>query len=123
VAQKRHLRLAGNRPTALEGRVEVYRSGDWVTVGDQTFDFREATVVCRELGLGAAVKAVKRAAYGRGYGRVWTNILNCTGRENSIHDCPLVKRSFSSLCYHGNDVGVVCAGPVMKQITNQCVKH
>ena len=123
MAQKRHLRLAGNRPTNLEGRVEVYRSGAWVTVCDQTFDFREATVVCRELGLGAAVMAVKRAAYGRGYGRVWTDVLNCTGRESSIHDCPLVKRSFSSLCYHGNDVGVVCRGPVMKQITNQCVKQ
>jgi len=123
VAQNRHLRLVGNRPTALEGRVEVYHSGARVTVCDQTFDVREATVVCRELGLGAAVKAVKRAAYGRGYGRVWTNIRNCTGRENSIHDCFLVKRSFSSLCYHGNDVGVVCAGPLMKQITNQYVKH
>ncbi|KAL9986144.1 hypothetical protein ACROYT_G000235 [Oculina patagonica] len=123
VAQKRHLRLAGNRPTDLEGRVEVYRSGAWVTVCDQTFDFREASVVCRELGMGAAVKAVKRAAYGRGYGRVWTDILNCTGREGSIHDCPLVKRSFSSLCYHGNDVGVVCAGPVTRQLTNRCVKQ
>lgn len=94
-----------------------------MTVCDQTFDFREASVVCRELGLGAAIKAVKRAAYGRGFGRVWTDILNCTGRESAILECPLVKRSFSSLCYHGNDVGVICAGPpTAKQVTNRCVK-
>ena len=122
VAQKRRLRLAGNRPTDLEGRVEVFRLGAWVTVCDQTFDFREATVVCRELGLGFAIKAVKRAAYGRGFGRVWTDILNCTGRESSIFDCPLVKRSFSSRCYHGNDVGVMCGGPITRQLSNRCVK-
>ena len=122
VAQKRRLRLAGNRPTDLEGRVEVYRSGTWATVCDQTFDFREASVVCRELGLGSAVKAVKRAAYGRGFGRVWTDILNCTGRESSIFDCPLVKRSYSSLCYHGNDVGVMCAGPITEHLSSRCLK-
>lgn len=122
VAQKRRVRLAGTRPTDLEGRLEVYRSGTWDTVCDQTFDFREASVVCRELGLGSAVRAVKRAAYGRGYGRVWTDILNCTGRESSIFDCPLRKRSFSTRCYHNNDVGVVCAGPITTQLSNRCVK-
>ena len=122
VAQKRRVRLAGKRPSDLEGRVEVYRSRAWITVCDQTFDFREASVVCRELGLGSAIKAVKRAAYGRGFGRVWTDILNCSGREKSIFDCPLKKRSFSSLCYHGNDVGVMCAGPITKQLSNRCVK-
>ena len=122
VAQTRRLRLAGNKPTDLEGRVEVFRFGSWFTVCDQTFDFREASVVCRELGLGAAIKAVKRAAYGSGYGRVWTDILGCTGRESSIFDCPLVRRSYSSLCYHRNDVGVKCAGPITKHISNRCVK-
>lgn len=122
VAQKRRLRLAGLRPTDLEGRLEVYRGNTWITVCDQTFDFHEASVVCRELGLGPAVKAVKKAAYGRGFGRVWTDVLKCTGREKSIFDCPLQKRSFSSLCYHGNDVGVQCAGPVSKYLSNQCLK-
>lgn len=122
VAQKRRLRLAGLRPTDLEGRLEVYRGNTWMTVCDQTFDFHEASVVCRELGLGPAVKAVKKAAYGRGFGRVWTDVLKCTGREKSIFDCPLQKRSFSSLCYHGNDVGVQCAGPVSKYLSNQCLK-
>ena len=93
-----------------------------MTVCDQTFDFHEASVVCRELGLGPAVKAVKKAAYGRGFGRVWTDILKCTGREKSIFDCPLQKRSFSSLCYHSSDVGVQCAGPVTKHLSNQCLK-
>ena len=122
VGQKRRVRLAGKRPTDLEGRVEVYRAEAWVTICDQTFDFREATVICRELGLGPALKAVKRSAYGRGYGRIWTDILNCTGRESTIFDCPLVKRSFSSRCYHSNDVGVQCAGPIGKHLTNRCQK-
>ncbi|XP_068740263.1 scavenger receptor cysteine-rich type 1 protein M160-like isoform X1 [Montipora capricornis] len=122
VAQKRRLRLAGRRPTDLEGRLEVYRDGTWITVCDQTFDFHEASVVCRELGLGYAIKAVKKAGYGRGFGRVWTDVLNCNGRENSIFDCPLEKRGFTSLCYHGNDVGVQCAGPITKHLSNRCMK-
>ena len=122
VALRRRLRFAGNRPTDFEGRVEVHRNGAWETVCDQTFDFREASVVCRELGLGPAIKAVKKAAYGRGHGRIWKDVLNCTGREATIFDCPFVARAFSAVCYHGNDVGVLCAGPRRKHLSNQCVK-
>lgn len=123
VGQKRRIRLAGANSSELEGRLEVFVNGAWSTVCDKTFDFREASVACRQLGLAGAVRAVKNTAvYGRGSGVIWSNDLNCTGRESSLFDCPNGPGRLR--CYHNSDVGVVCKGsaPGTYQ-TNQCLKR
>ena len=40
--------VGGESP--LEGRVEVYRSGEWRTVCGVGFDENDAKVICRSLG-------------------------------------------------------------------------
>ena len=43
------LRLIGGN-SSLEGQVEVCVHGEWGTISDDSWDFHDAIVVCRELG-------------------------------------------------------------------------
>ena len=94
-----------NGPTKYEGRVEVHRNGEWGTVCDREWDLNDAQVVCKELGFGNAVAAMRNAFYGQGRGSVWLGNLQCVGTEWTIGNCPHSGRLY---CYHNNDAGVKC---------------
>ncbi|MBN3311703.1 C163A protein, partial [Atractosteus spatula] len=101
------LRLVG--PSNCSGRVEVRFEGSWGTVCDDSWDLQDAQVVCRQLGCGAAVRAVGDASFGRGHGAIWLDEVKCVGDERHLWDCcrsPLGQ----SDCAHKEDAGVVCTG-------------
>ena len=46
------VRLAGGNISSYEGRLEVYYSGTWGTVCDDSFSYVDARVACKSLGFG-----------------------------------------------------------------------
>ncbi|XP_036374390.1 antigen WC1.1-like [Megalops cyprinoides] len=100
------LRLVG--PNKCSGRVEVRIEGSWGTVCDDSWDMREAQVVCRQVGCGEAVRAEVNATFGRGSSTIWLDEVNCTGDELHLWDCCRSPLNQSD-CSHKEDAGVTCA--------------
>ncbi|XP_033115403.1 neurotrypsin-like isoform X2 [Anneissia japonica] len=99
------IRLAGNSDT--RGRLEYLYRGQWGTVCDNHFDMLDATVVCRELNLGNAVKVLTGVGGARDSSPIWLDDVECTGKEQHLSACPSTSQHS---CTHDEDVGVECTG-------------
>ncbi|XP_039770209.1 antigen WC1.1-like [Ornithorhynchus anatinus] len=105
---RRNIRVIGGENNC-SGRVEVWHSGTWGTVCDDSWELPNAEVVCRQLDCGSAVVALKEAAYGPGTGTIWMDEVACKGQEASLWDCPAGPRGQSD-CKHKEDASVKCSG-------------
>ena len=96
----------GVRDTS-RGRVEILVNREWHTVCSQGFGFKEANVICNQLGLNGA-RTVRTGYYGEGTGGiVAVRNRGCDGGEGNFFDCDL---SFALDCSHTDDVGIECIG-------------
>ena len=102
------VRLVDGTDSILQGRVEVFYNGTWGTVCDDSWDLIDASVVCRELGYGRAVKASVSATFGRGNGTIWMGDVRCTGNERLLTECRHNGWGKQN-CEHSEGVGVDCA--------------
>ena len=73
---------------------------------DDAWDLDEAQVVCRQLGYGSAVSALRGASFGEGTGGQWEASWHCSGSEASLLSC----RTTVSSCSHSEDASVKCSG-------------
>ena len=137
VPSEGQLRLVqGNYTTSAltSGRLEIYRSGQWGTVCDDSWGQTEADVACRQLGYTGAtgfgtssnlglVRSIMFAlsiykgqheqillfplnSFGAGSGRIWLSNVACSSSSSDLLSC-----SFSSsfICFHFEDVGLHCS--------------
>ena len=86
----------------------MYHNGQWGTVCDDGWDLNDAQVVCRQLNLGQALLTVPNSFYGRSYGRIWLNNVNCAGYEATIGNCTHSGWGNAN-CNHGEEAGVLCS--------------
>nr|XP_016853383.1 PREDICTED: soluble scavenger receptor cysteine-rich domain-containing protein SSC5D-like [Anolis carolinensis] len=106
ICSEAHLVNGTNR---CSGRVELFHNKQWGTVCDAGWDTYDAQVVCRELGCGNALKAFRGAHHGQGFGPIWLEGVNCTGKETSLRECPQNPWG-EHHCNHSQDASVECTG-------------
>ncbi|XP_069120537.1 scavenger receptor cysteine-rich domain-containing group B protein-like [Argopecten irradians] len=99
--------VEGSSP--FEGRVEVFHNGRWGTICDDSWDERDARVVCRQLGYSGGI-ARSHAYFGRGEEPTWLDDVRCDGSETRIQECRSSPWGNEN-CNHGEDAGVVCTDP------------
>nr|XP_061806380.1 deleted in malignant brain tumors 1 protein-like [Nerophis lumbriciformis] len=113
------LRLV-NGTNRCSGRVEVYHDGIWGTVCDDSWDIRDAQVVCRALDCGTAMTAKSGAYFGEGGGQIWLDDVGCLGNESSLLQCPHSPFGDTN-CNHVEDASVMCSASIrLINGTNQC---
>uniref|UniRef100_A0A4W3GI59 SRCR domain-containing protein n=1 Tax=Callorhinchus milii TaxID=7868 RepID=A0A4W3GI59_CALMI len=100
------LRLVGGR-SRCSGRAEIYYTGSWGTVCDDSWDAREAAVVCRQLGCGAVIDTTPGSC-GRASEPIWLDELSCAGNESVLWECPSAPWGQHN-CLHKEDVSIVCS--------------
>ena len=92
--------------------MEVKHQGEWGTVDDMEWTLKDASVVCRQLGCGAAIGFPGGAYFGPGLGPIWLLYVSCEGVESTVSDCRHsdIKDYRNDSLSHDCDAGVVCSG-------------
>ncbi|KAK3517747.1 hypothetical protein QTP70_018084 [Hemibagrus guttatus] len=112
------IRLVGSGGDCA-GRLEVFHSGSWGTVCDDSWDIEDAQVVCRQLQCGVALSTHIPAWFGPGTGSIWLNEVECEGNETSLWNCRF-QLCEEGECGHHEDVGVVCSEFKEIRLTEGC---
>ncbi|XP_041035675.1 scavenger receptor cysteine-rich type 1 protein M130-like [Carcharodon carcharias] len=115
-SEHRALRLQ-NGPSRCQGRVEVLYNATWGTVCADSFGMAEAEVVCKQLSCGSARSVDRDVRFGRGFGQIWLDEVNCRLHDSLLWQCPSSPWGEHN-CDHLEDVGVICSEVNPMEIRN-----
>ncbi|XP_069056627.1 CD5 antigen-like isoform X2 [Pleurodeles waltl] len=105
--------------TSCSGRVEVNKDGRWGNVCDDGWDIKDAQIVCRQIGCGAAKLASASAMFGSGSEStpILMKDVECSGTENDLGQCQH-EENVNPPCDHSEDAGVICEEPVKVRLVD-----
>uniref|UniRef100_A0A8C9S0X0 SRCR domain-containing protein n=1 Tax=Scleropages formosus TaxID=113540 RepID=A0A8C9S0X0_SCLFO len=98
------VRLSGE--SGCEGQLEVHYQHMWSKVLLDSWSIREASVVCRQLGCGSAVRIYSSSLSGTGDTDVCLTGYQCSGTESHLLNCS-APHTFS--CSSSPYVSIVCS--------------
>eukprot|EP00057_Strongylocentrotus_purpuratus_P006350 XP_011660824.1 PREDICTED: deleted in malignant brain tumors 1 protein-like [Strongylocentrotus purpuratus] len=107
------VRLIGGANVA-EGRVEILHDGSWGTVCDDSWDLKDAEVVCRMLGFDGALDAPLGARFGKGSGSIFLDEVQCQGTEIDVERCDHDGIGVHN-CAHNEDASDLNAPPKLPE--------
>jgi hypothetical protein len=106
--QQGSLRLVGGS-SPNRGRLEVYISGQWGTVCDDSWGYSDALVACRQLGYNGVSDYDISISSGSSFQRIWLDDVVCSGSESKLINCRHNGYGVHN-CGHSEDVGISCTG-------------
>ncbi|KAG7455906.1 hypothetical protein MATL_G00246010 [Megalops atlanticus] len=89
-----------------EGQVEIFYQQTWRRVLLESWSFREASVVCRQLGCGSAVRVYSSSPSGTGESDVCLTGFQCSGRESHLGNCSAPQ---NLTCGSKEQVSIICS--------------
>lgn len=91
------------------GTVEVFHNGMWGTICDDSWNYRDADVVCRMLGYSSSYRIYYRAYFGQGQGPIWIDQIKCPNGAQSLLECEPKQEDWGVHdCKKNEDAGVEC---------------
>uniref|UniRef100_A0A1X7TQF9 SRCR domain-containing protein n=2 Tax=Amphimedon queenslandica TaxID=400682 RepID=A0A1X7TQF9_AMPQE len=100
------VRLSGSSVT-YAGRVELCVERTWTTLCDQTWDFNDAAVTCRQLGYSSYGAIPTYNCYTERQLSFGITNLGCNGSEEHILNCSYSNPVLYN-CLSHNDAGLIC---------------
>ena len=112
--------VQGQRINGQEGMVEICIAGEWTRVCSSSWDYRDAQVVCRQLGFGTSgmqlLHALRKylhfgltgalASFVSSSGKVYVNNVACQGSESTLLNCS--QDFLGEVMSCGNCASVMC---------------
>ena len=65
--------------------------------------------MCSQVSCGRAIRAPRRAHFGKGNGPIWMDNVRCRGQEVALEECPFNDWGNHD-CEHEEDASVICNG-------------